>query len=142
MGRSPDARPSCGPDNQTPIVRFVANILDVREGHEDGARVLDLSGELDAASAPALRERLAELATRADGPVVIDLSGLVFIDSTGLSVLLNAKRRLRRHDRRFAIACPPGHVRRILEVTRLLEALGCHVSRHDALDAVAQPVET
>jgi anti-sigma B factor antagonist len=119
-------------------VRFTANILDVKEGREDGAQALELVGELDVASAPALRERLAEVATRGVGPLVIDLSALNFIDSTGLSVLLNAKRRLTRRGRGFAVVCPPGHVHRILEVTQLLEALGCHGSREEALVAIAE----
>jgi anti-sigma B factor antagonist len=118
-------------------LRFAANILDVKEGRGDGAQALELVGELDVASAPALRERLAEVATRGGGPLVVDLTDLNFIDSTGLSVLLNAKRRLTRRGRGFAIVCPPGHVRRILEVTQLLEALGCHGSREDALGALA-----
>jgi anti-anti-sigma factor len=118
-------------------VRSTANILNIKEGREDGAQALELVGELDVASAPALRERLAEVAIRGGGPLVIDLSDLNFIDSTGLSVLLNAKRRLTRRGRGFAVVCPPGHVRRILEVTQLVEALGCHGSREDALGAVA-----
>jgi len=117
-------------------MRFAANILDVREGREDGAQALELSGELDTASAPALRERLAEVATKGGGPLVIDLSTLEFIDSTGLSVLLNAKRRLTRRGRGFATVCPPGHVHRILEVTQLLDTLGCHATREEALGAV------
>jgi anti-sigma B factor antagonist len=119
-------------------MRFAANILDVRVGRENGAQALELSGELDAASAPALRERLAEVATRGAGPLVVDLSELDFIDSTGLSALLNAKRRLTRRDRGFAIVCPPGHVRRILEVTQLLDALGCHGSREEALGSLPE----
>jgi anti-sigma B factor antagonist len=105
---------------------------------EDGARALELVGELDVASAPDLQQGLAEIATRGAGPLVVDLSALSFIDSTGLSVLLNAKRRLSRHGRGFAVVCPPGHVRRILEVTRMLEALGCHRSREEALGALTE----
>ena len=118
-------------------MRFAAHILDVKEDHTSGAQTLELSGELDAASAPALRERLAEVATRGKGPLVIDLSQLEFIDSTGLSVLLNAKRRLTRKARRLALVCPPGHIHRILEVTQLLDTLDCHASRDEALDALA-----
>jgi anti-sigma B factor antagonist len=118
-------------------MRFAANILDVREDRTDGAQVLELSGELDAASAPALRERLAEVATRSGGPLVIDLTSLMFIDSTGLSVLLNARRRLTRRGRDFGVVCPTGHVRRILEVTKLLDTLGCYATRDQAVAAVA-----
>ncbi len=119
-------------------MRFAAHILDVKEDHRGAAQLLELTGELDAASAPALRERLAEVATRGKGPLVIDLSELNFIDSTGLSVLINAKRRLSRRGRGFALVCPAGHVRRILEVTQLLDTLDCHASREEALGALAE----
>jgi anti-sigma B factor antagonist len=112
---------------------LAANILNVRDGRDGGAQALELSGELDAGSAPVLRERLAEVATRGAGPLVIDLSALEFIDSTGLSVLINAKRRLTRRGRGFALVCPPGHVHRILEVTQLLETLDCHATPEEAL---------
>jgi anti-anti-sigma factor len=118
-------------------MRFAAHILDVKENGRSGGQALELAGELDAASAPALRERLAEIATRGKGPLVIDLTRLDFIDSTGLSVLLNAKRRLTRRGRGFALVCPPGHIRRILKVTQLLDTLDCHASREDALGALA-----
>jgi len=118
-------------------MRFAANILAVKEDRKSGGQTLELTGELDAASAPALRERLAEVATRGEGPLVIDMSALSFIDSTGLSVLINAKRRLTRRGRGLALVCPPGHVRRILEVTQLLDTLDCYESRAEALAAVA-----
>src|SRR5580693_5391653 len=55
---------------------------------------VDLSGELDLASAPQLRELLVTMLIE-DGPsrLVIDLSDLVYLDSTGLSVLVTAHKR-------------------------------------------------
>ena len=50
------------------MMRFSANILDVREDGHRGAQAMELLGELDAASAPALRERLAEVATARQRP--------------------------------------------------------------------------
>jgi len=58
----------------------------IDEAPEDGQRVLSLSGELDLAAAPALRARVTELAFQ-DGVVILDLSGVEFIDVAGLCAL-------------------------------------------------------
>ena len=53
------------------------------------APMLVLAGELDMQSAPALEEKLADT-LQGDGPVVIDVSNLRFIDSTGIRAIVNA----------------------------------------------------
>ena len=83
-----------------------------------------LVGELDLATAPFLRQTLAD-AENVSGPeVILDLRDLKFIDSVGLYILLNAQRRLRRQSRTLAVICGPGAVRRTIELTRLTATLG------------------
>ena len=53
--------------------------------------------------------------------VVLDLSGLSFLDSTGVRVLLTADLRARKRGVRFGVARSTGMVRRLLEVTRIEE---------------------
>ena len=115
-----------------------AQRFEATETTVNGVRLVAIGGELDISTSPRVRELLSVAAQDADRPLVVDLRGCDFIDSTGLSVLLNAKRRLTRRGRGFAVVCPPGHVHRILEVTQLLEALGCHGSREEALVAIAE----
>ena len=92
-------------------------------------RVLSLRGELDELAAPALDEALDE---EADEPLIVDLSGLDFICSAGIHVLL------RRRPGRAAIVCPPGNVARVLGIVRAEKAtlLFDNVdAAHDALCA-------
>ena len=78
-----------------------------------------LSGDLDVSTAPSVEERLVELEDGGAERVILDLRSLDFIDSTGLSLLINADRRARRAGRRVTIVSGTGAPRRILETTGL-----------------------
>jgi anti-anti-sigma factor len=55
---------------------------------------------------------------------VLDLVETQFIDSAGLAILLNLRRRLERRGRQLRVLCGDGPVRRVIEMARLEEALG------------------
>jgi anti-anti-sigma factor len=79
--------------------------------------VLVVHGEIDLATAPAMAGAIAALAPAAgERPVVIDVGGVTFIDSTGLKALLNALVEL-GNDRRLILRAVPSHFRRVLEMT-------------------------
>ena len=69
--------------------------------------------------------------------VLVDLSDCEFIDSTGLGLLVEAKRRLSEDRRRFGVCCPDEDVRRLLELTGIDEAVGLFNSRDEALAGAA-----
>lgn len=102
----------------------------------DGLHALSVAGELDQGTAPELRGALAEAVGAGAGGVLVDLSQCGFIDSTGLSLLVEAKRRLADEDRPFAVCCPDADVRRLLELTGIDRAVGLFDSRDDALAAM------
>jgi anti-anti-sigma factor len=74
-------------------------------------------------TAPKLASRLDAILRSNGGEVVIDLSETEFLDSAGLHVLLNAQRRLTRSSRGLRVLCPPGPVRHVIELARLVETL-------------------
>jgi anti-sigma B factor antagonist len=93
------------------------------ERREGGLRVA-LSGDLDVASAAQVEERLVALdEPGAPCDLVIDLSGLSFIDSTGLSLLINTDSRVRRAGRHVTIVSGKGAPRRLLQTTGLVKRL-------------------
>ena len=100
-------------------------------------RIISLSGELDLLGAPRLSVALGEVVRESTGGVVLDLSELEFIDSTGIATLLNALRRLTRQGRRMAVVTGDGAVRRALEIARLMEDLRASASVADALAKIA-----
>jgi anti-sigma B factor antagonist len=80
--------------------------------------VVTVEGELDLASAPALKSELAELLGHGWRDFVLDLSQVAHMDSTGLGVLIGLQVRL-KDDGRIAIAAAPHNVLVLFEVTRL-----------------------
>jgi anti-sigma B factor antagonist len=92
--------------------------------HGSEATVVTVTGELDVLTARRLMPQLDDIVRRHQGDAVIDLSQAEFIDSFGLTVLLNTQRRLARQGRNLTVICGEGPVRRAIEFARLIESLG------------------
>lgn len=70
---------------------------------------------------------------------MLDLSDVSFIDSTGLSVLLNGLRRVTRMQSRLALVCANPTVLRLFEITRLDSTFDILPTRDEALERVRRP---
>ncbi|PZG28011.1 hypothetical protein C1I98_33040 [Spongiactinospora gelatinilytica] len=79
---------------------------------------------------------------RLDGPVLIDLAELAFLDATGVSCLINAHRHLRRPGAAVAFARPGARVTRWLQVTGLLALLPVFDTTEAALRSLLRPMVT
>ncbi|TIC87585.1 STAS domain-containing protein [Nocardioides sp. GY 10113] len=112
--------------------------LSVTTEERDGITVVALSGELDLLSAGPARAALEGQLIAGIAGLVVDVSGLGFIDSAGLGVLVRTHKKARVLRTGFAVACPEGTVRRLLRLTGLLRALQVHDTREDALAALAE----
>ena len=82
------------------------------------AIVVALTGELDLYNAPAVRKTLLEAVARAPGRLVVDLGEVIFLDSTALGALVEARAQLAKGDA-FVLAAPGLEARRALEVSGL-----------------------
>ena len=80
-------------------------------------------GALDLASSRGLQARMAELAGENGLEAILDLSGVSFIDSVGLGVVLKGASRFHRQGKRLLIVAPSGPVHRILEFAGVTERL-------------------
>jgi anti-sigma B factor antagonist len=85
--------------------------------------VLALTGELDAASAPALEQCLDEVLSQPHARVMLDLNGLRFVDSAGVSVLIKAKRAAETHGRTLALRRPTPQLERVFALVGLADWL-------------------
>jgi anti-sigma B factor antagonist len=94
--------------------------LAIRSQRAPGVLILELRGELDLASAPALQRHVAGALALGSGRVVIDLSRLEFLDSTGLQVLLYAHRKLRENGQALSLRRGPRAIQRLFEVTHTI----------------------
>ena len=88
-------------------------------GAGEGWAVARVAGELDVATAPRLREQLVAVLTDGRHHVVLDLSGVGFLDSTGLGVIVGVLKRARTLGGDLRLVCPNPTIRRIFEITAL-----------------------
>jgi len=95
--------------------------FETREG-QDRVSVA-LRGELDLSCADKVERELQRVEATGPSVVVLDLSGLAFLDSTGLRLIVNADQRARESGRRLAIVKGPVAVHRVFSITKLDERL-------------------
>jgi anti-sigma B factor antagonist len=89
------------------------------EALDDESVVIRVAGEIHATTAPEFSERLNAAIAGGKTGVILDLTGVEFIDSTGLSVLLNGLRRVTRARGSMVLACANPTVLRLFEITKL-----------------------
>jgi len=98
-------------------------ILDVRTEDRNGLVHVALVGELDLSTVAKVQEELRRVEASSPATVVVDLSKLTFLDSTGLRCIVTADERAREEGRRMVIVRGPDAVQRVFAITRLEERL-------------------
>lgn len=101
----------------------------------NGWSVVAVSGEVDVATAPRLREQLVGLVTDAHHQIVVDLEGVDFLDSTGLGVLVGALKRVRTHDGELTLVCTQSRILKVFEITGLTKVFTIHDTVDQAVAA-------
>lgn len=91
------------------------------------------------ATAPTMRGHVRDVTKEAEAGLVLDLSHVDFIDSTGLGVIVGAAKRMRVANAGFRIVCNSVHLIELFRLTRLNEVLDLHESLADALSDVDGP---
>jgi len=110
--------------------------FDATEEVVRNASVITILGELDIATSPKVRELLTEAARDGDRPLVIDLTGCEFVDSTGLATLLHGAKPAQNGESNVALVCTGGEVRKLLELTAIDRTIPVYETLDSAIDAV------
>ena len=92
--------------------------LTVEVYEEAGYTLITVAGEVDIATASALRERLAG-PTASGKPIIVDLDAVSFIDASGLGVLAGAASRAATHGASLHLVCAREQTRRLFTITDL-----------------------
>jgi anti-sigma B factor antagonist len=109
--------PSCGRET------LGSEEFSIQESLEGKRHTLLLRGDLDMASAPGLAARLRQLCEGGTSELVLDLSQLEFIDSTGLNAILRSRAVCEEHLCELSLIPGRRPVQRVFELTRLLDRL-------------------
>jgi anti-anti-sigma factor len=98
-------------------------LFSITRSTDDRGVVLALSGELDVISAPDLAEQLDALAADACPRALLELSGLTFVDSAGVSVLVKARHEAEANGRRLILRGATEQVHQVFSVLGLADWL-------------------
>lgn len=99
---------------------------------DDGITVVEVAGEIDASSAPKLQGVLLSVLRDGHDRVVLDLSAVTFMDSSGIGSVVAAYAEARERRARFVVACGEGHAARRIRVMGLDSVLQAVESRDEA----------
>jgi anti-anti-sigma factor len=97
--------------------------LEVERRLDGGVGEVSLAGELDIATASDLEQAVAGLLAGSPRAIIVDLAELVFIDSTGIKLLLQLDGRCRECDVRFSLTEGSAPVQRLFSLTQVHEHL-------------------
>src|SRR5262245_27846509 len=95
------------------------NNLSISSSRDAQSTLVTLGGDIDLRNSPALRTTLLELVDAAPRRVVMDLSGVTYVDSSGVGTLVEFKRKLERVGGQLVLAGMQPRVRGVFEITRL-----------------------
>jgi anti-sigma B factor antagonist len=103
--------------------------LRIGEREHEGSHTLLLEGELDIASAPMLQATIEEVCARRPRELILDMTGVEFVDSSGLNAILRGKALCEQHGCDFCLSPAQRPVARVFELTRLIDRLPMRRSR-------------
>lgn len=115
--------------------------LSVAKQGEGAIPVVTVSGEVDVYSAPALRDGLTEL-LESGTSVVVDLTDVGFLDSTGLGALVAARTKAAEHGAELPLVCTHQRILKLFTITGLDGVFHLHASVPEALEALAASRKT
>lgn len=102
---------------------------------------MNVRGEIHVSTAPEFSQRLTSAIEAGKTAIVLDLSGVEFIDSTGLSVLLNSLRRVTQLHGRMALVSANPTVLRLFQITKLDSTFDIFDDRERAITHVTSSSE-
>jgi anti-sigma B factor antagonist len=111
--------------------------LTIRDG--DGHVVVALCGELDIADTAAVAAALAVVIAR-EPEIIVDLTGLKFVDCGGVAVLASGRKLARLAGGELRLAAPQPRVLRVLTLTHLIDVLPVHASVDEAAGCITRAV--
>ncbi len=109
------------------------DVLSIDITNEGDAVIYRLRGTLDVATSPSVRAALMQTASEGNHEIVVDLTKLEFLDSTGLGALIGAHRRAIENGGKIRLAVGEGQIQRLLNITGLIRIFPVYTTLQDAI---------
>lgn len=107
--------------------------LDLDLTELDGFTVVTATGEIDLATVPMLKQTLDDLVMESKVHLVVDLTPVTFLDSTGLGALIGARRKVYPFRGSLAIVCDNERILKLFTITGLDRVFALHRTVEDAV---------
>ncbi|MFD0065242.1 STAS domain-containing protein [Streptomyces sp. NPDC056637] len=105
----------------------------------NGWTVVEIDGEVDAHTAPAIREAVINLLAEGHHHFVLDMTFVAFMDSMGLGVIVAITKRIREHEGSLRIAAASGRILRIFNLSGMQESYEIYPSAAEATQSDPSP---
>jgi anti-sigma B factor antagonist len=99
----------------------------------DDVQVFELIGSLDIATSPTVRAALTEASERSSHRLIVDLTRVDFLDSTGLGALIGGQRRAKEFGGEVRLVAKEGQILRLLRITGLLKVFAVYSTLEDGV---------
>lgn len=116
--------------------------IDIKSENNGAAVVFALKGSLDLATSPTVRAALLEAANDGKHEIVVDLTHVEFIDSTGLGALIGGHRRALESGGSVSLVVTDGPISRLLNITGLIRVFRVYANIEAALQDEGRLAET
>ena len=105
---------------------------------DDRIAIIELAGEMDVYTTPKAKEAMLELLEKGYYHLVVNLQQTVYLDSTALGVLVGTLKRVREQGGDLRLVAPPPRIKRLLEITRLVNVFPIDASEQEATEKLRQ----
>lgn len=100
----------------------------------EGVAIIALSGEADVYTSPTIKQQIVDLLNNGTTKLIVDLTNVEYLDSTGLGVLIGGLKRARERDGDLKLICDNVRILRIFEITGLTKIFDIYRSEAEALE--------
>lgn len=111
--------------------------LHIETANTKGIPIIRLNGELDAYTCAQLREEMIEVIENSSPNIVVDMSDVEYIDSSGLGTLVGGLKRSSEKGGKIAVVCVAGQIRKVFEITGLEKVFPIFDDEAEALAAIS-----
>lgn len=110
--------------------------IELQSSEKTGTVTLSITGDIDMSTSPRVRERLTPLFTQGRKAIVVDLSGVPYIDSSGIATLVEGLQWSHSKNSKFRLASLTPAVKDVFEIARLLTVFEVFDSKEEALKGI------
>lgn len=110
--------------------------LQINVRKRDSIPVIDLTGEVDAYTSARFREVMLDIIDSEGASVIVSMSDVEYIDSSGLGALVGGLKRVSERNGKIVIVCDKPQVRKVFEITGLEKVFPIYDTEDAAVDAL------